>query len=419
MSYFTKIGYSDTGSLDAFSRLRVSSPNDIFTIQSQYNANSLQLESGNTGTGVAPAYDSNTRMVTLSATAGSGTSFLQSFQYHPYQPGRSQFIAMTGVIGTGVANTTVDIGYFDANNGVIFRQNGLTDLRFILRTSTSGSVSDANAVIQSSWNLDKLDGTGSSGITLDISKAFILVIDLQFLGMGRVRIGFDINGVIYYAHQFLNANSLTVPYMQSASLPIGMLITATSSATTKTSYFKCADVQSEGGDLNLLGYSFSTLEGTVTAGSGSRTHILSIRPKTTFNSITNRELFILETINLLATGANPVYWELVIGATLSGTAYSDVNTTYSGYEYTSTVGTFTNLTSGLVIASGYIGGAGTGGGANPVVTVIEISPIASLKFPIALNRAGAVTALGTLSLLVSGIGGSSATRASFNFREIR
>ncbi len=63
--------------------------------------------------------------------------------------------------------------------------------------------------------------------------------------MGRVRVGFDIDGVIYYAHQFLNANNLSVPYMQSATLPIRMVVTSTSSGSTKTSYFKCATVQSE------------------------------------------------------------------------------------------------------------------------------------------------------------------------------
>lgn len=154
---------------------------------------------------------------------------------------------MTGVLGTGVASTTVDVGYFDANNGVIFRQNGATNLQLILRTSTSGTPSDANIVAQSAWNIDKMDGTGASGITLDVTKAFILMIDLQFLGMGRVRVGFDIDGVIYYVHEFLNANVLAVPYMQTATLPVQMLLTATSSGSTKTCYFKCATVVSEGG----------------------------------------------------------------------------------------------------------------------------------------------------------------------------
>lgn len=420
MSFFSQISFSDTGSLDAFSRLRTSEPEDLISVQCQYDADPLQLEGGATGTGVAPAHDADTRMVALSATAGSGTSFLQSYQYSPYQPGRSQFVATTFVIGTGVAGATVDIGYFDSTNGVILRQNGATNYQLILRTSTGGSVSDANIVAQSAWNIDTmLSGTGPSGQTIDFTKAQIMIIDLQFLGMGRVRVGFDINGILYYVHEFLNANNLAVPYMQSATLPIGMLITATETAGTKTSYFKCATVQSEGGNLSLLGNTFSTPETTATAGNGSRVPLLAIRPKTTFNSLTNRELFELLEIDILATGADPVYWELVVGGNYSGQTYADVNATYSGFEYTSVPGAYTNLTGGVILDSGYIGGAGSGGTNRPQVTPIIVPPLISRKYPIALDRAGAVRALGTMTLLVTGIGGTSDCRGSITFKEIR
>jgi hypothetical protein len=419
MSYFTEISYSDTGSLDAFSRLRTSTPEDLFSIQSQYDTNPIEMETGNTGTGVAPSHSSSTRMVELSCTAGTGTSFIQSYQYFPYQPGRSQFIAITGVVGTGVANTTVDTMYGDANNGIIFRQNGTTNLQLILRTSTGGSVSDANIVAQSAWNIDKLNGTGASTVNLDITKAFILVIDLQFLGMGRVRLGFDIDGVIYYAHEFLNANNLAVPYMQSATLPIQMLVTSNASAAPKTAYFKCATVQSEGGDLQGFGFPFSTPETTATAGNGTRVPLLAIRPKTTFNSITNRELFVLNNFTIVNTGTtNDIFWELVVGGNYSGQTFADVNTTYSGFEYTSVPGAYTNLTGGLVIASGYAA-HGTGGGALVTPVIVATPAIQSMRYPITLNRAGAVRALGTLTLLVTGIGGTSTCRASFNFKEIR
>jgi len=421
MSFFSQISYSDTGSLDAFSRLRTSTPEDLISVQCQYDAEPLQLEGGATGTGVAPTHGADTRMVTVSATAGTGTSFLQSYQYSPYEPGRSQFVAVTFVLGTAVASATTDVGYFDSTNGVILRENGTTNYQLILRTSTGGSVSDANIVAQSAWNIDTmLSGTGPSGQTIDFTKAQIMIIDLQFLGMGRVRVGFDINGVLYYVHEFLNANSLALPYMQMATLPLGMLVTATTTATTKTAYFKCATVQSEGGNLDLTGYITSTPETTATAGSGTRVPLIAIRPKTTFNSLTNRSLFELLEINVLCTGANPVFWELVIGGAYSGQTYADVNGTYSAFEYTSVPGAYTNLTGGIVLDSGYIGGVGAGLTAQaPSVTPISVPPLISRKYPISLNRAGAVRALGTLTLLVTGIGGTSACRGSFTFKEIR
>lgn len=409
MSYFTQVSYSDTGSLDAFTRLRVSQPEQLFSVQCQYNKATIQMESGNTGTGVAPAHDANTRMVALSATAGSGTSFMQSYKYIAYQPGKSQLIAMTGVLGTAVANVTKDYGYFDDKNGVIYRQNGTSGLQLGVRTSTSGSTVDT-FVNQASWNLDKMDGTGISRVNLDVTKSFILVIDLQFLGMGRVRVGFDVDGVIYYVHQFLNTNALAVPYMQSATLPIQALLTATASGSTATCHFKCASVNSEGGSPNFLGYQIATPEATVTAASGARTHLISIRPKTTFNGIINREDFLMDIVNLVITGTNPVFWELCVGATFSvAPTYADVNATYSGFEY-GTGGTYSGL-SGIIVASGYAQAS------NQIKEAIHRA--VSSHYPISLNRAGAVHAMGTLSLLVTGIGGTSATRGNIEFYETR
>jgi hypothetical protein len=109
---------------------------------------------------------------------------------------------------------------------------------------------------------------------------------------------------------------------------------------------------------------------------------------------------------------------LCIGATIAASTWADVNTTYSGFEYTSVRGAFTNLTSGLVIMSGYISGAGTGTNA-PAVTPIDIPSVLSVKYPLTLDRAGAVRTLGTMSLLVSGVGGASITRCSLNYQEVR
>lgn len=346
----SSFGIADGANLDAFSRLRVSDPVTLFSSQCQYDADPLLFETGATGTGSAGSHSANTRMVALACTAGTGTSFIQSYEYVPYQAGKSQLIFVTGLLDTGVAAVTVDVGLFDASNGLFLRQNGASGLQLVRRTSTSGSVVNTT-VDQSSWNLDKLDGTGASGITLDVTKVFILVIDAQFLGMGRVRVGFDIGGTIVYVHEFRNANVLTVPYLQTLSLPVQMLVTATASGSTKTAYFKCASVSSEGGLSTDLAYDFATPQQTVLAASGSQTHILSLRPRTTFNSITNRSRIVLTTVSILA-GANPVRWDLCIGSTFSaGPTYGNVNATHSASEYSSAVGTLSGA--GLVVASGY------------------------------------------------------------------
>lgn len=321
----------------------------------------------------------------------------------------SQFIAITGVMGAGVAGAVKEVGYFDAANGIIYRQNGTSGLQIVLRSSTSGGVVD-NAINQASWNVDKLDGTGRSGKTLDPTKTFILVIDLQFLGMGRVRVGFDIDGVFYLAHQFLNAGVLTVPYMQSATLPVGALVTTTATATTATLKFKCAAVQSEGGALENQGFNFATPSVASTAGNGTRVAAMSIRPKTTFGGVPNRSLFLLKAMEVVTTQARPILWELVVGATFSvAQTYADVNAS-SAFEY-GTGGTFSSLASGLVLSAGYVGSSSAANTASNVGL--------SLHSPICLNRAGAAFPMGTLTLLATGIGATCDIQSAFNFAEIR
>jgi hypothetical protein len=395
------------GYFDAFSRLRVSDPTGLFSTQLQYDLDPLQMESGNTGSGTAPAHSANDRMATLAAT-GTGTSYMQSYQYFPYQPGKSQLIFITGVMGTATANIVKDYGYFDSANGIIFRQDGTNGLKFIRRTSTNGSVVN-NEVAQADWNIDPLNGSGKSGITLDVADTFIFVIDLQFLAMGRVRCGFDIDGHIVYCHEFLNANNLSVPYMQTATLPIQALLTSSSGASGSMK-FKCASVISEGGFQYEAGYSFATPSVNVTAGSGTRTHALSVRPNTTFASKTNRSLFVLNSLAILVTGNSPVFWELGVNATFSAEpTYTDVDATYSAFEY-GTGGTYT-AASGIIIASGYISASANAKG-DEDKTILN-------RYPITLDRAGAVRNLGTLTLFVTGIGGTSATYSSINYTEIR
>ncbi len=236
-------GISDGPNLDAFSRLRVSTPVGLFDSSFQYDLQPLlyYTVTANSGTVTHTAAYSSAKLST--AAVASSSALLQSKQYHRYIPAKSQLVVMTQIMGAAVAGITRRAGYFDDNDGVFLEQNGITDVALVRRTSTSGSPVD-NRVVQASWNLDPLNGAGPSGITLDLSKASILVIDLQWLGMGRIRVGFDIGGIIVYVHEFLNANVLTVPYMKTANLPVRW---SASGNGVSDMYATCAAVISEGG----------------------------------------------------------------------------------------------------------------------------------------------------------------------------
>lgn len=117
------------------------------------------------------------------------------------------------------------VGYFDDDSGIYLEvYNG--SVKVVIRSKVSGSVVNTE-VAQANWNLDKLDGSGPSRATLDITKAQILMIDLQWLGVGRVRIGFVVNGVTYYVHQFLHANKISTVYMSNANFRWALILNPT------------------------------------------------------------------------------------------------------------------------------------------------------------------------------------------------
>jgi hypothetical protein len=102
-------------------------------------------------------------------------------------------------------------------------------------------------VAQDDWNGDKLDGTGDSGYTLDLTKAQIFWEDFEWLGVGSVRCGFVINGETIICHTFQNANNLTSVYMTTAILPVRYEITNTGASNVATLKQICSTVISEGG----------------------------------------------------------------------------------------------------------------------------------------------------------------------------
>lgn len=73
---------------------------------------------------------------------------------------------------------------------------------------------------QSSFNIDKLDGTGPSGYNIDLTKMQMWFIDYAWYGAGTVRFGVrDQQGRILYAHRIVNSNMNNEAYMRSGNLP--------------------------------------------------------------------------------------------------------------------------------------------------------------------------------------------------------
>ena len=234
--------------VDAFGRLRVSQPYTLFDSQNRYAIDN-QFDTS-TVTGGSTTYLPNESSVRMDVTTASGAEVVrQTFRSFPYQPGKGLLVLATFVMNEAKTNLRQRVGYFGTQNGVFFQLNNTTK-SFILRTYIGGSVDDTTGKVdQSAWNGDKLDGTGASGLTLDLTKPQILWMDFEWLGVGNVRCGFIINGQYIVCHTYQNSNFYgNSVYMTTAILPVRYEITNTA-ATASASYLKqiCSTVLSEGG----------------------------------------------------------------------------------------------------------------------------------------------------------------------------
>lgn len=339
-------------SLDAFGRLRIAQPYTLFDSQNRYQKDpqfSEELTTGGTATYVA-----DESSVDLAVTTTSGSKVIrQSSRVFPYQPGKSLMVLATFVMNSGKENLRQRVGYFNAANGVFFQVSGTTK-SFVLRTNTSGSPSDTRTVNQADWNGDKLDGNGESGLTLDITKAQILYMDFEWLGVGSVRCGFVINGTFIVCHTFNNANEIDKVYMQTAILPIRYEIEntgTTASASTLTQI--CSSVISEGGYDQKAIPQWARRTTTLTGVTTTFVPIVSIRLKST---------------SLGAVVIPSVYHAIPIGSILDYEVVLVKNPTLTGASWASNSTNVefdvasTGLTGGTIVDLDYVSGSNQGSG---------------------------------------------------------
>ena len=284
-SFYSNI---DDGYHDAFGKLRVANPYTLLDIKfpsdttatPEYLSNDMLICTDSTD---ASATFGSSKCVMTTST-NSGYYITQSRKYCIYQPGKSLLFLASGIIddSTNTGTYTARIGYFDDNNGLFF-ENSSETINVVLRNNSSDT-----SIAQTDWNIDKFDGTGISGLTIEFQNSQLFVIDFEWLSVGRIRFGFYLFGRIYYCHQITNINSLTAPYMLTPNLPIRHEIRLTSGVVTLTQI--CSSVISEGG-YNPIGRPFSVNNGitSITAGNNTQTPLLAIRGNSTAASVTNNK----------------------------------------------------------------------------------------------------------------------------------
>lgn len=344
------VDFYNSAASDSFGRLRVSSPSTLYDSKAITDASAINLFYDDvefSGGGTSSTYSEDRASFTLEVSnTTAGKRVRQTKQRFNYQPGKSQLILMTGAFGAGATGITKRVGYFDENNGLGLKidENGTY---FFIRSSVTGSPVDTE-IISTAWGIDN-DFPESNIDTLNLDKTQIFFIDFEWLGVGSVRFGFVIDGIMRVCYQRNNANVLDAVYMSTPNLPLRYEIENDGTGAADSLEVICASVMSEGGqeDTGITHYVSNGGTKVDADSAGTLYALVGVRLKSThLDSVVK----IIETSVLC--NANPNFeWLLVLNPTVAG-SFSYSSLANSSIEY-ATGATANTVTGGTTLDGGY------------------------------------------------------------------
>ena len=259
---------------------------------------------------------------------------------------------------------------FDSQNGAFYGQS-VTDGIFIgIRRGGTDLI-----IPQSSWNIDPLDGTGPSGLTLDLALGNIFQITFTWYGYGVVEFNVVVQDPVTLAQEVVTVNryrptnetSFTDP-----NLPLRGQIENTGASAARSIFIG-------GRQYSIIGkfdpaFRITSDRRSVTVGT-SGIPVLSFQRKPIFPAGSARPNSVSVTLEGLdiVTSAD-IYFQVIVGGTLntSFTNFPTTNTAIPNSETSLLINnTATTLTGGQVVYQGV--GAGAQGSSRNLATATLLS----------------------------------------------
>ena len=339
---------ASVGDYTSKGRLKTSSPEVIFFNTFQYGIETDVWDTSTSNGGTA-TFDTSTSSVAMAVTSTLNSECIrQTLNVQRYIPGRSSELTFAIRLETPVAGIRRRFGLFDGIDGIYFEDNG-GDYACVLINS-DGATPTINRVARASWNGDKLDGVGESGILADSTKQQIVCIDYEWYGAGQVIFSFLINGKKRIIHTFNTGNTIAVPWCKTPFLPIRLEIkNTTGAAGTHYMYQGSNSLAFEGttSRIGTLQNALTPLAGVTLTTANTFYPAVSIRLKsTTLKAVVLPDLFQAATLDNTS-----VYYRIIRNGTVNGT-WVDQPDTNSFVQYNTSS---TNaITDGIVLESGFI-----------------------------------------------------------------
>jgi len=383
-------------------RVKVS-PFEIIGFNSfQYTKDGDLWDEETTGT-ASSALNTYYGMIEATVGANAGDEVVrQTRRVFRYVPGRQSEISMGVIFGAPAIGIRRRFGLFDDSNGMYFEDGGDGTYYVVCRRNTAAGIVEER-VARADWNVDRLDGTGPSGITADPTAVQLMVIEYEWYGAGMVEFKFVINNNAYPVHQYQHGNVSQQPWSAPPFLPARTELTNVSGAAgTHTFFTGSVSVMSEGdvGPLGVDNNAASPITGTTLSSANVFYPVLSIRLKSDrINGV------VLPTDFQAATLDNTqIFYRLTLNSVLTGASWQSVSTEgFVEYDVSATA-----ATNGRILNTGFLGIYQQG-------QIVRLDPRARNQ----LGRTNMGTVSDILTIEIASVGANKDGFASMNWVEVR
>jgi len=216
--YSNEIKYSDSPNLDGFGRLRTSGLTTLLDIKHLHDKLPLLIDEELGGGGTSSFATSS---VTMTTSSNNDYVIRQTIKASPYQSGKSQFVEASFSNFAIQTNVIKRVGYYIS--GTSSSYNTGFDGFFLESNGVSNSISfqlwrggeNILTATSSTWLTDDYDAS-----LIDWTKTQLLLVDFQWLGVGRLRFYMVIDGIPRLFVTNVGMNNLNQVYMLFPNQPI-------------------------------------------------------------------------------------------------------------------------------------------------------------------------------------------------------
>jgi hypothetical protein len=373
--------FTNNVSTDPFGDLRVSQKHSVIDIKSIFSLSSLRDLATTVGTGAVtcPLGGPEFHLQTSAANDKAG---LTSQQRGVYVAGFGAEIGIACRIPSSMTGSQVARwGYFDNSasaNGFYFMYTA-SGMNIVTCRNGTETVTP-----QASWNVDKMDGTGPSGVTLDMTRGNIFQQVFSWYGFGAVAfriVATDAvgNQIVQVVHRWAPNGQTSVA---NANLNINVTLQNGATATSANVYIAGRQFSTLGNPSQKTNDRLTSIYNVGTGaaasvGTGAFVPILSFMRKTGYLGVP----IVVSSLDILTS--NDIIYQLRVNpTTLTGTSWVSVVDTMSSETALMQDTAATAIAGGIVIYTGLVAGGSkaSGSGSNnfEITYVIEESQTVTL-----------------------------------------